>query len=663
MAEAVSTDPLFIRRLTGIVLDNLHNEHFGVLDLSREAGLSRSVIHRKLRSIRNQNINQFIRGVRLKKALELLKTVDLSVSEIAFQVGFGSPAYFSKCFHEFFGCTPLEARTRDFPGLYPFVEEADKPSHEEIAPKPPARSLSRRKGIFIAAAVLLVLLLAGSLALFNDYLRNHISGNFRAKDQQASIMVLPFKNLSGDPDNQYFADGIMEDILNDLCRISELRVISRTTSDYYRDASFPAGEIARFVKAENVLEGSVRRFGDQVRVSVQLIDAVRDQHLWSASYDRELKDIFGIQSDIALNVAHRLKAVITEKERIQIEKISTQSPEAYDAYLRARFLLHKANSQQRFDFERSGVMNCLQYYEKAIAADSLFAMAYAGMANAWFNLSAWNFLPAYEGFPKAREMSLKAIALDPECAEAYAVLGAYRIWGERRFEEGRELLMNSLRLNPNFSTAHQWYAQLLMITGPIELSRFHIDRALELEPYFWVTRTLDGWISYFEQNHQKAIGACKNARDLNPGFITNAWLLFLNYVKLGDGDNAARELQSIAARFTADREYADGITKAYRDKGIQGLFYWLIEINKTKPLPVEGMNGHPFFLAWWNAILGDKEEAMYWLEKNMELQMRVYHYFNLIATNPDFDILRDDPRFLNIVDEIGLTAYHHRAVR
>jgi tetratricopeptide (TPR) repeat protein len=340
-----------------------------------------------------------------------------------------------------------------------------------------------------------------------------------------------------------------------------------------------------------------------------------------------------------------------------------QNPEAYENYLKGRFLLHKANSEQRADFDFAGVMSCIQYYEKAIALDSNFAAAYAGLANARFNLSAWGWLPFTEGGLKAIELSMKALAIDPGCAEAHAVKGAFHVWGERNFEEGHKELATSIQLYPNFATSRQWYAQLLMITGPIEEARIQIDRAVELEPYFWVVQNVNAWIYYFEKKYDKAIEACIIARDLKPNFIDNTWLFFLNYVKLGEGEEAVKELQNIAGTHPGTGQYMKEIPEAYKKEGIQGLFSWLIEVNKNKPIPVEGMDGHPFYIAWWNVILGNKEESIYWLQKNMERQQRLYVYFNLITTNPDFDILRDDPRFLKIIEEIGLAPYYARAAK
>jgi TolB-like protein/AraC-like DNA-binding protein len=655
----------FVKRLAKIVEANLQNEQFGVSELTREMRMSRSHIHRQLKTLTNLSVSQYIRKIRLERAMEMLRETDDSASEVAFKVGFGSPTYFNHCFHEHFGFTPGEAKKRMNSNDESSAEDEIslnhiKPGSEETQPN--RIKFSRKKIIFLSSSVLLVCVFAWFLVQILTN-KNARFGIFNRNNKELSIIVLPFKNLSDDLNNQYFADGITEDILDNLFRITALRVVSRTSAEQFRESTLSAREIAHKMKVNYVLEGSVRQYDNKTRISVQLIDAVQDKHLLSTNFDRELTDIIGVQSEIALQVASKMNTVLSENEIRQIEKIPTQNSKAYDYYLQARFLLHKANSDQRSDFDKESVMNCIQYYEKAIAEDENFAEAYAGLANAWLQLSAWGWLKSNEGFLKSREYSLKALEIDPECAHAHAVLGTFLIWGIRNIAEGGKELETSIRLNPNFATARQWHAQYLMITGPIEEARIQVDYALELEPYFWVIQNLNSWIYYFEEKYDKALMACTAAHDFNPDFSSNEWLFVLNYAKLGEGEKMAQKLQEIAKRYSKTEDYTDEIIEAFNKSGINGLFYWLIEVNKNKPIKVEGMSGHPFFIAWWNAILGNKEEAIYWLEKTVHDPRPIYHYFNLITTNPDFDFLRSDPRFLKIVDDIGLTPYHKRKAK
>ena len=662
-------DKTFLNRLTEITEANLSNDQFGVAELAREMGMSHSSVHRRLKAITSQSISHFICTIRLKKAMEMLQQNEATASEISYKVGFNSPAYFNHCFHEHFGYPPGEIKKRfsaDKIEGNELIEMSGIETKQLKTDFEPSTVIQRKfihKKVYLSlGAVLILFVLAWfvySYFINGDFHRNYLS----KQDKEMSIVVLPFKNLSDNQNNQYFADGITEDILNNLYWITSLRIVSRTSAEQYRESTLSAHEIARKMKVNYVLEGSVRQYDNKTRISVQLIDARLDKHIWSSNFDRELTDIIGVQGDIALQVAHNLDAVISSDEISRIEKISTQDPEAYDFYLRARFLLHKANSPQRGGFDKEGVTACIGYYEKAIAADSTFAEAYAGLANAWFKLSAWGWLPSNEGFLKARKLSIKALEINPACAEAHAVLGAFLVWGKRNIEEGKKEYETSIQLNPNFATSRQGYAQCLMITGPIEEARKQVDYALELEPYFWVIQNLNSWIYYFEEKYDKALVACTVAHDFNPNFSSNEWLFVLNYAKLGEGERMVKKLQEIAKSYSKTDEYTDEIFEAYNKSGINGLFYWLIEVNKNKPIKGEGMSGHPFFIAWWNAILGNKEEAICWLEKTVNYPRPIYHYFNLITNNPDFDFLRGDPRFLKVVDDIGLTPYHKRQAK
>ncbi len=652
MTGPLASDQLFIRRLREIVEANLSREDFDVEELARQAQMSRSAIHRRLRNLGKRNASHFIREIRLLKAQEMLREGIMTASEVAYRVGFGSPAYFSRCFREYFGYPPGEEKIRTVD------DETENDSTLQVTPgvRQPDAAVpgARRKRVIVFSAF------AAAVSLILAVLTLGHPGFSMDK----SIVVLPFKNLSGDPDNQYFADGIMEDILNSLYQVSDLRVISRTTSEHFRDTDLTSGEISRKLNARNVLEGSVRRQDDKVRVTVQLIDGKRERHLWSENYDRELNDILGLQGEIARQVAGRLNAIIAESEVNQIKQLPTANPEAWDYYLRARFLLHQANDVQRFDISREGLMASRKYYEMAIAEDTCFAEAYAGLANAWYNLSAWGWYKPYEeGIAMAVKNFTRALELDPGCAEANALRGVWLAYPEGKFEESKAELRKALELDPNFSTAHQWYAQLLMITGPINQAREHVDRAVELEPYFWVVHNLSAWIYYFEEEYEKGIEACNTARDLNPGFVDNNWLFVLHYVRLGEGEKAATALYELFRRFPSISHLGDEVMEAYRKSGVDGIFTWLIDININRPIPIDGLTGHPFFVAWWYAILGDREQSIIWFERTLLEERIPRHYFNLIATNPDFDFLRGDPRFVEVIEKAGLTAYNNRPPR
>ncbi len=296
MTELPSQDQLFLRKLSEIVEVNIAREEFDVEHLSREAGMSRSAIHRRLSKLGKLNASHFIREVRLQKAREMLHNGFATASEVAYRVGFGSPTYFSKCYHEHFGYPPGEERRRT---VSAGSGEPEISHSDSVSRSGHRNSLSRflRRRRLVAGTVLLFVITSIILMAALNQSRS-------AKEM--SIVVLPFRNLSGDVDNQYFADGIMEDILNSLCQVSNMRVVSRTTSEHYRNTGLTAGEIAQKLNVMYVLEGSVRREGDRVRVTIQLIDGQKERHLWSETYDRIFSDTLGIQDEIARQVASKI---------------------------------------------------------------------------------------------------------------------------------------------------------------------------------------------------------------------------------------------------------------------------------------------------------------------------------------------------------------------
>lgn len=648
----------FIRRLTEIVEAHLDNEQFGVEELTKISGLSHSTLHRRLKKSGKQSVSQFIRSVRMQKAMLLLQQDEFSVSEVAWKTGFGSPAYFSSSFHEYFGFSPSEVKKMNIPerGSNGNAEVKENEGIQALTPKtaPETGSFHKYRRFIRILTVILPILVLG-LIVYMAF--------FRIAPAK-SIIVMPFMDYSGEVQNPYFSDGIREDILNDLNNVSNLRVISRTTSDHFRGKNMTSGEIAREVRARYVLEGSVRQEGMKVRISIQLIDARSDRHLWSEKYDRELAGFIGMQGEIARKVAEKLETVLTDQDIKRINKLPTQNPEAYDHYLRGRFLMNQASGDRRADLNKEGLVSSIKYFELAVRADSSFALAYAGLADAWLTLAAWGWYKPYsEGLRKAMEYAGKALEIDPDCAEAHQLKACWLIWPERKFEEGRREFETTLRLSPNFPGAHQNFAQALMITGPIEEARRHIDRSIELDPYFWVAWNLNTWIYYFEEKYEKAIEACQMARDLKGNYHETDWLFFLNYAQLGESDKAAEELQRLLSRYPGTEPYIAEIKDAAQKSGVPGIFRWLIDLNLHHPINKEGLNGHPFFLSWWYARLGEKEKSIYWLEKNMTASWNWQIYFDLIATNPDFDLLRNDPRFLSIIGQWGLTAYNRRKVR
>jgi TolB-like protein len=393
---------------------------------------------------------------------------------------------------------------------------------------------------------------------------------------EKSIAVLPFTNLSNDPEQEYFSDGIVEAILDHLFKIGELKVTSGTSTKRYKNTKLSVKEIGRELSVSSILEGSVQKIGNKVRITAQLIDAGTDVHLWSETYDRNISDIFSIQSEVAQTVARELKATLTSKEKGQIEKNQTNNVGAYNLYLQGRFFWRMRTEE--------GVKKSTEYFEKAIAIDPDYALAYTGLADTYFILTYYGWSPNPEGYIKAKEYALKALEIDKNLAEAHAALGWLLCWSEWKWEEARKELKLAIELNPNYANAHQYYAELLDILRQDKEAREQINLALELDPLSPAMNS-ESLGCYFNAGKLKeALEACHRIIEMDPE-ITPYWFIYNCYLIHGE------DLKAVEALQKAIPDKALTIKEVYNKSGIKGILNWLLEgeSNKTKP--------NPFYLA------------------------------------------------------------------
>ncbi|HZY81517.1 MAG TPA: helix-turn-helix domain-containing protein [Cyclobacteriaceae bacterium] len=378
MAER-SPDTEFLELVIATIQDNMHDEQFGVTELADKMNMSRSNLLLKIKKAGDTSVNQLIKETRLKRSMELLKTTSLNVSEVSHKVGFNSASYFIKCFREHYGYPPGEA------GKEVNIE----------APAVPGKTGNRKTfliaGIISIAAVIIV----SVVALYPT----------RSKDVgEKSVLVLPFKNDSNDSTNVYLINGLMESTLNNLQKIEDLRVLSRTSAEKYRDTKKSIPEIANELNVYYFVEGSGQKIGDQILLNIQLIEGPTDKHLWAKQYRREAKDIFELQQEIAKNIAQEIKAFITPEERERIEQRPTENLVAYDLYLKG---VHEWTSG-----EREANARAIPFFKKAVEEDPNFAIAYAGMAACYYYLDIFQLDKKYT--TEIGEYSDKALLLDPK---------------------------------------------------------------------------------------------------------------------------------------------------------------------------------------------------------------------------------------------------------
>jgi len=491
MSGVSSTDQAFINRLTGIILANLENEYFGVDELAHSAGLSRSAIYHRLLAITEKSTTQFIREVRLQRAMEILQHEDITVSEVAYKVGFGSPAYFNTSFHEYFGYPPGEAKNRNIrevEGNNSIIAINGNDEAEKLVQIIPIRKIFHYTSV-------------GFLALFFVYLFfNNLSfenftilpGN-RLKTEDKSIAVQLFKSLSSDQENQYFAEGVTRNILYNLIQISEIKVINSPVKELEGN-TLNLNKMAGKLNVRFFLSGSVQKSGEQVLIMVQLTDISKNQIIWSEKFPRKLSDIFQIQSDIAKQVADQLQSVLSPQEKEQIEKIPTKNTEAYNLYLMGRFFWNRRSGYETDE----GLKKSIEYFTKAIEIDPDYAQAWSGLADAYNFLAGGRHKPWQEQGEqvKAKHYALRALKIDKNSAEAHTSLGfilSYRDW---KWEEALKELTLAIKLNPNYAFAHQILAQLFDITGDYKKAREEIDLALNLDPLNSIMHRISGDLYY-----------------------------------------------------------------------------------------------------------------------------------------------------------------------
>ncbi len=416
MPDSLSTENDFLSKIKEIIEETISNEQFGVSELAREVGMSRSNLLRKIKKNTKLSASQFIRQVRLQHAMEMLKQTSLTVSEVSYKVGFNSTSYFIKCFHDHYGYSPGEVGKRE-------ENESDSIQREQPGNKK-AITLSVVFFIFIIAAALWF------------FFGNPFSS--RQKVLEKSIAVLPFKNDSNDSTNVHIINGLMESILNNLQKIEDLRVISRTSVEKYRNNPKTISEIARELDVNYFVEGSGQKIGDQILLNVQLIEAPNDNHLWAEQYKREVKDIFNLQQEVAKKIAEQIEVIITPAEEALINKVPTDDLVAYDYFLKGLDLLYKGNGES--------LEEAISWFTKATEQDNEFARAHAGIAIAYYFLDALRVEKKYS--EQINNYADKALLLDPKLPQSL-IAKALFFMNSGENELAVPYLEKALEYNPN----------------------------------------------------------------------------------------------------------------------------------------------------------------------------------------------------------------------
>ena len=456
-----------------------------------------------------------------------------------------------------------------------------------------------------------------------------------------SVAVLPFTNLSTDPENEYFSDGITEDLVTQLAKIRDLAVVSRTSAMRYRHVDQPLPAIGRALGAANLMEGSVRRAGTRVRVSVQLIDAVTDRQLWAETYDREMTDVFAIQADIAQRIAAALQATLSPQEKAHLEQKPTDNLEAYNLYLLGRYHYNK--------FTEKDLKQSRDFFNQAIAKDPSFALAYTGLGASYYMLAAgFGHLRPKEASVPARDALRRALALDDKLAEAHMGLANLRSWFDWDFDGAEREFHRALELNPGLARAHQAYALMLSAQARHDEAIAEIRRAQELDPVTPVFTADVGWHFYYARRYDEAAEAFQRATALDPTFPTPYAGLALVFAATGRYQDGLAALQRGETRsrgfpsFLPIRGYLYGVWGKQREA--------LAVLDELKASASREYVS-PAWFAMVHAGLGDKDRAFAYLDSAYQDRSRELIYLNVA---PRWDALRSDLRFQTLLRKLGL---------
>jgi TolB-like protein/Tfp pilus assembly protein PilF len=453
-----------------------------------------------------------------------------------------------------------------------------------------------------------------------------------------SLAVLPLKNLSGDPAQEYFADGMTEAVIGRLSMIRGLRVISRTSSMRFKDTRLSTPEIAKSLGVDAIVEGSVMREGGRVRVHAQLIRAATDEHFWSETYDRDLGDALALESEVAQAIAQRVQVTFTGDERARLAATRSVAPEVYESYLKGAF----GQSNSRTEIEIS-----IGYFEEAIRKDPTFAPAYVGLAFAYDDLGTLLVGASPEEVrPKAISAARKALELDPDLADAHALLGDMQQdqwhWAEAEAEFKR-----ALDLKPNDAAAHLGLANWLLCQGRTEEALVWSRRARELDP-LGVTGLSNGWILFNARRYDEAIGELRSVLAVHPDYATAYWFLGYALIAKGQSEEAISVLEktvSLMDRSPGSLEFlATAYAHAGRRREALRLINELKQRRKTSYVSADALVD-PYL------ALGDYDEAFVWLERAYQEKSGGLQY---LKVDPFFDPVRKDPRFADLQHRVGL---------
>jgi serine/threonine protein kinase/tetratricopeptide (TPR) repeat protein len=515
-------------------------------------------------------------------------------------------------------------------------------SAQNAVPESSRSTVRRRKKVFGSAVLGLSIVLVAAIILIGlniHGLRDYLFGR-KLPPQIHSIAVLPLVNVSGDPEEEYFADGVTDELITELAQVGELRVISRTSVMTYKGAKKPLPQIARELGVDAVVDGSVQRSGDKVRINAELIQASTDRLLWAKSYERDLSDILTLQSAIAKAIVDEVQVKVTPQEQVRLVRSQQVNPEAHEAYLAGRFYWNKRTAE--------GVNKSITYFDQAVAKDPSYALAYAGLADSYHSLPELTTMPIAEAFPKARTAAMKALELDDSLAEPHSALASVIEDYDWDWTGAEQEYKRAIELNPGLSGVRSSYSNLLLELGRLPEALSQAKTAQELDPLSALTNDNLCGVLYYSGDYDQSIIQCRKTLEIDP-------VSHQAHRHLGQAYTQKKQYEEAISEFKKAIELSHESTEAIAELGyvfgVSGSKHEAQQILQQLAQPVDGHISH-YRLAIVYMGLGDNEKALDSLESAVkERSPGVVH----LKVSPVFVEIRSTRRFQTLLADMGLT--------
>lgn len=498
-----------------------------------------------------------------------------------------------------------------------------------------SHSWTWRRLAFSSAVLLLVL--SGSVYFF----RQRAGAFTRATKERIVVAVLPFENLSGDREQEYFSDGLTEEIIGRMGSLDpHLAVIARASAMRYKKTNLAVGQIGRELGADYLLQGSVRRDGESVHVSAELVQVHDQTHIWAQSYQRDFRNLAALQADLTQAVAAEIRIKLEATQRNRLAMVHSVTPEAHEAYLKGLYFWNK--------YTEEGMREAIEYFQKAITLDPEYADAYAGLGSCYGILGNFSLIPPNESFPRNKVAALKAIEIDPTVSEAHTQLGYASMFYDRDWARAGKEFRRALELNPNDSNAHRGLAQFFLSHARFDDALAEIERARELDPVSLGINSDRGWYLHFARRPDEAIAQLRKTLELDASFPVAHFMLGNAYELKGEFDQAISEYQkSITGSGSLTGRIAS-LGHAYAMAGRKNEAREIL--SRLKELSGHGYVS-PYHTALVYVALGEQDKAFSWLEKSYDDHFWMMAF---LKVDPRLDPLRSDPRFSSLLRRIGL---------